>query len=430
MADLTAKFTRVVQYAVTARCRTPLRTGGTENDSEFVLCRWDGRAIIQAASLAGAFRDWLISREKTALAEELFGSQERGSELILTDGEFEETALQQLRPRVALDGKTGAAEEGKKFDMAHIAKGAKFSFVLTLLCTEETEQPHSAGVEELLAALHRGYILLGGQKSNGFGRTELTEVVKTRYDLTQESDRSLWLTESKQGDIFDPGLIPMAVSVYGRNRVTFTLSGTVDGLLIRAAADENTGERDTAVNIRENNIWVIPGASVKGAVRGRAEMIDGYLKLGGLSRKMFGCEDDTQRDGKAGELRFEDGYLTCKPREISRVRIDRFTGGVMEGALFSEKPLFGRLKLTVTVPDEGAKCALLLLALRDLGLGLYSLGSGGSIGRGYLSDVSIDVNGQPMLRFEKNTLVSVQQQELSDRWMAALSDLKRGGGAE
>lgn len=430
MADLTAKFTRVVQYAVTARCVTPVHIGGADGEPEFILRRWDGRAMIQAASLAGVFRSWLAGSGRSALAEELLGSQERGSGLILTDGEFEETALQQLRPRVALDGKTGAAEDGKRFDMAHIAKGAKFSFVLTLLCTEETEQPHSAGVEELLAALHRGYILLGGQKSNGFGRTELTEVVKTRYDLTQESDRSLWLTESKQGDIFDPGMIPMAVSVYGRNRVTFTLSGTVDGLLIRAAADENTGERDTAVNIRENNIWVIPGSSVKGAVRERAEMIGDYLKLGGIAREMFGYQADMQQDGKAGELRFEDGYLTCKPREISRIRIDRFTGGVMEGALFSEKPLSGRLKLTITAPNEDIKCALLLLALRDLGLGLYSLGSGGSIGRGYLSDVKLQINGRPYLIFQENTLISVEQQPLPEQWMAALNDLKKGGGAE
>ena len=52
-------------------------------------------------------------------------------------------------------------------------------------------------------------------------------------------------------------------------------------------------------------------------------------------------------------------------------------------------PLFTRTKsgvtLTITAPqDDICGCALLVYALRDLGLGLYNLGSGGAVGRGYI----------------------------------------------
>ena len=56
-------------------------------------------------------------------------------------------------------------------------------------------------------------------------------------------------------------------------------------------------------------------------------------------------------------------------------------------ALFSEKPAYGSLVIRVDMEnaDNYAGNALLLMALRDLGMGILPVGSGSSIGRGYLT---------------------------------------------
>ena len=78
-------------------------------------------------------------------------------------------------------------------------------------------------------------------------------------------------------------------------------------------------------------------------------------------------------------------WIRQKSRQISRIRINKFTGGVIRRGLFTEEPLKSGVTLTITAPqDDICGCALLVYALRDLGLGLYNLGSGGAVGRGYI----------------------------------------------
>jgi hypothetical protein len=90
----------------------------------------------------------------------------------------------------------------------------------------------------------------------------------------------------------------------------------------------------------------------------------------------------------------------------ARIHIDKFTGGVMYQGLFSEKPAGGTLEIKVDITDgEDSSVvkkanALVLLALRDIGIGVIPLGSGSSIGRGY-------VNGN-MLTVEKGKDVLAQ----------------------
>ena len=77
-----------------------------------------------------------------------------------------------------------------------------------------------------------------------------------------------------------------------------------------------------------------------------------------------------------------------------RIHIDKFTGGVMNGALFSTKDVHGEVDLRINIanrnnPDQ--TLALLLFALRDLANGSYNLGSGYSVGKGFLTVNRIDV---------------------------------------
>ena len=66
-------YTYAVRYEVEAICRTPLRTGGTDGDPETILESWDGTALLQGSSLAGALRGWLAAAD-VGMAETLLGS--------------------------------------------------------------------------------------------------------------------------------------------------------------------------------------------------------------------------------------------------------------------------------------------------------------------------------------------------------------------
>ena len=372
-----ASFTYAARYQITAVCLTPLRTGGPDGDTEAVLRDGQNRAFLQGTSLAGALRSWLEKHTSLALTECLLGSQEKSGHLVVSDAMFDPGAEQHTRPRLRIDPITGSAADGGKFDVAHIGAGARLSFSLTWL-GNQGQVDELETVEQLLAALHGGNIRLGAQKSNGFGRVALT-VTKRLFDMTEPQDRQDWLDDADGGT---PLELPETAD---SRRVAFTVTGRLDSLLVRAASVEQEETGSYTPNIIEGSQPILPGSSVKGAVRSRAEAI---AKAVGLDEtriyELFGRNAMESDNGKPGRVRFEDVRLDDSKRKITRIRINKFTGGVVRGGLFKEEPVSSEVKLTVSTPDDPIACALVLYALRDLGAGLYNLGSGGAIGRGYM----------------------------------------------
>ena len=381
-----ATFDKAVRYEVTAVTETPLRTGPSDGSIDRVLRHRDGQAFLQAASLAGALRGWLEKQDKNA-ANVLFGSQEKSGQLIVSDMEIKEKAAKssedttiQLRPRLRINGKMGSAADGGKFDVAHIARGTVMKFSLTWLGAEsDTDGP--AQIEQMLGALHTGEIRLGAQKSNGFGRVALTVRSQT-YHMTDKADREAWLHDQFDGQTLElPEICTESVC-------TFTVNGVADSILIKDAVShiKKDGTQFTG-NIKENGTAVLPGSSVKGAVRARVQSIADLLHFPDtVVDELFGRGAAQGDNGIAGRVRFTDVVLDkAKEQMISRIRINKFTGGVIRSGLFNEEPLKSGITLTITAPqDDICGCALLVYALRDLGLGLYTLGSGGAVGRGYI----------------------------------------------
>ena len=419
---MAATYTYAARYEAQARCATPLRTGGIDGDTERVLRSWDGTALLQGSSIAGALREHLAALDPD-MAEKLFGSQKQSGRLIVSDGVFDADAQCQTRPRLRIDGATGTAAEGGKFDVAHLAADSRFSFTLTWLGLTRDEGELRA-VEGLLAALHSGQIRLGGQKSGGFGRVSLT-VRRRCFDLTDPADRRAWLADEPADELLT---LPEET---GGGRVTFVLTGRADSLLIRSGAPLENGERRGAYtpNLTENGRPVLPGSSIKGAVRARAEQIAAALGLSkGRTEALFGRGAGAEDNGLPGQVFFEDGVITQpQKKQISRIRINRFTGGVIRGGLFTEEPLRCDLELRISAPDAPADCGLLLYALRDLGAGLYNLGSGGAIGRGYVQvdrlTATLSDGRRASLTFDRERRCTAEDPEdIFKTWLGALEE--------
>lgn len=107
------------------------------------------------------------------------------------------------------------------------------------------------------------------------------------------------------------------------------------------------------------------------------------------------------QNGKRGNIYFLDTVVENRNKDddltIShRIHIDKFTGGVMHGGLFTEKNAAGKLNFHITIRNwEGnnaeQSCGLLLMTLRDLAIGAFTIGSGYSIGRGVIKVEKITV---------------------------------------
>jgi len=420
-----ATFTYAVRYWVTATCETPLRSGGTDGDTESVLRRRNGQALLQGASLAGALREWLIGCAPAGLVERLFGSQAGGGRLVVSDGNFSSESDMQIRPRVRVDSAAGCADsKGKgKFDLAHMAAGSKLTFCLVWMGSGVDEEELDA-VERMLSALHSGEILLGAQKTNGFGRVSL-DVIKQTYNLKNAVDRAMWRDEGKGGNHLT--LKQHQNTKYAK----FTVTGTTAGLLVKSASPLHDKMGSLIENLEENGKAILPGSSIKGAVRARAEAIAGLIGLGReVTERIFGRGAQNGDNGQAGLVRFEDAILPEQTQHVVRIHIDRFTGGVIKNSLFQEETHSGELTLKISVPvNQPVACALILFALRDLGLGLYTLGSGWAVGRGRVDVREITVQTPEgdvaALRFNGDGDCSVEDsRDVLKTWISALEEAK------
>lgn len=415
-----ARFTYAAVYQVEGICRTPLRTGGAEREVDRVLRRRDGTPFVQGASLAGALRGYL---EDNALAEALFGSQKRAGRLTVSDALFDLDGEQYTRPRLRIDPASATGVDGGKFDVAHMGAGSALTF--TLIWQGFPQQKGELdSVEQLLAAVDAGFIQLGAQKSNGLGQLSLT-VRRRLFDLTDSADRRAWLDGDWEGE---PLSLPAVEDAW---RVSFSVTGRAGSLLVKGVPEVLSGGKSFTPNLSENGKAILPGSSVKGAVRARVEYIANIL---GLDREVtgryFGRTTGKDEDnGLAGQVFFEDIVLSGQKKKISRIRIDRFTGGVQRQGLFTEEPLSVPLTLRITAPEEPVLCALLVYALRDLGLGLYSLGSGWAIGRGRIDLEKVEIvtpgGARIALRFdEKEKIMADDPDELLKTWLNALEEVR------
>ena len=413
-------FYHAIRYDIDAICKTPLRTGNADADIENVLRRSDGKAILQASSIAGAMRNWLETKAPKE-TDRLFGNNDQEGELTITDGVFDENSIQDIRPRLKIDSPTGTASN--KFDIAAIRSGASFSFTIFW---KGLFLPENNYIEEILGAIHKGLIRFGAQKSTGFGKVELT-IKKQTYNMKNKADRELWLKDQKATQIYTT----VCTLTEKQSQVTFTVYGKSESILTKSSFATHTENGSVTKNIQEGNQAILTGASVKGAVRARVKAI---IDLGNfaidqsLTEQIFGSES-SQSDSKkkvSGQAIFSDVYLkkNDNTHNISRIRIDRFTGGVMNKNLITEEPISSDVKIEIVVPCDDAICCLMLFALRDLGLGLYTLGSGSAIGRGHITInkiVASVFDKEIVMTFNKGVEIT-SGEDIAKKWLAALKE--------
>lgn len=407
------KYDKIIKYIVHAKCNGPLHIGSSVGGREDVLIHpVDNAPFIQASSIAGVFRNY-ASTYLDVNTDELFGNSsldkdksttEQQSRIRFTDGRFDmKTLKMELRPHVKIDRNTGSVSSskssGQKFDMEYIGSGAEFTTMVYVYIDSMSNKSYESDVKEILGAMKEGIIQFGAKKSSGAGIIVPTSVKCREFVMSNKTDREEWYEEEKIPDERYKEIIDELPEVTGKkNKYKVVVKGKTEGnILIKGLAVSEFGEgAPDSENIRNSSgDYIIPGSSVRGAIRSQMEKISSYVGKESLIEASYGKVGQNKEEGYAGNLVFADAVIGTKDlNEVAemrhRIHIDKFTGGVFQTGLFTEKNAFGDIELEINIVNKNqpdATLGLLLLAVRDLASKVMTLGSGYATGKGFI-DVS------------------------------------------
>lgn len=428
---------------VVLEASTPLAVGSGEKDiitDALVATDINGLPYIPGTAIAGVLRHAMgyKDQDKKDFFGYQFGKENHGSEIIFSEARLVDengTAVDGLRDisgdflshfgelpirqHVRISHK-GVAEDAGKFDEQVVFKGSRFCFDIEHV----DASGESTEFDKLLEVICAPNFRLGGGVHKGFGLLKVVSCQFKNLDLSKSEDLIFYLDYSSS----------LAVPFVGTpfknighedvsDTITFELRLDAEDFFMMGSgfgdddADMNAvkeayiGWEDNVGKFHENGV-LIPASSIKGAIAHRTayyynlekgNFADKIENLKEFEEKdnpavteLFGCSGNGKSDAEIqpGKVFFSDIIEEELPRDndkiMNHIRIDRFTGGTIDSALFADRPTYGHgQKYTTTVvvaekvSDESTSS--LRMALIDLCSGMLSLGGGTSRGNGCFS---------------------------------------------
>lgn len=446
-----SQYTHRLLARIIIEAETPLAIGSGQKDmltDALVALDVNGLPYLPGTSIAGVVRS-MVDPQKESI---VYGYQmtesdakkkglelnSKGSEIIFSearilnsvqevmDGVIAPSALDSdpllceyrrmlpIRQHVRINDKGTAADTGK-FDQQVVYAGTRFCFEIEML------SPGQANINEFRDALnaigHHSF-RIGGGVHNGFGKVRIHSLQTATLDLRVKEDLDKYLAKSaslasswpywedaQPGEFTDQSYTTYKLQLQPDSFFFFgsgygDASGDADMTTVKESrVDWSTGEGKLLYDQ-----LLIPATSVKGALRHRVayrynqlmgRYVDGApdqkpqdADHNEAVRALFGYQEG--QDLQAGHALFSDIIedAVCH-KYVNHVSIDRFTGGAIEGALFTEQVDYapGRtFSLEVLVENRAFSQdnpnieRAFDLAINDLCQGLLPLG--GSINRG------------------------------------------------
>lgn len=391
-------------------------------------------------------KEYIIRLEKKR--SPLMGSQEEGSPLIITEAKMldsDGTVLDGIISQEKLDspflsafrelpirqhakiGHRGATMKGGKFDEEIVLKGTRFCFEMEMLSAQDDDSEFI----ELLNYLNSDTFRVGSGSRSGFGEIMIVETLckYKKIDLTDSKQREWYLKKSSSLNEEWQDAEPIIFNGQStKDWITYTLNiRPIDFILFGSGFGNDKADmtfvRESFVDwsvhpatiTDREHVVLIPASSLKGALSHRLayyynklkrkfadklteeEKIEDYVgKNNEAVKTLFGSEGEKGPDGKMqnkkrGNVLMSDiiQETIISPKVLNHVSIDRFTGGAIDGALFSEETLYAKgqsfeTKLIVNsqaFDDKDVETAF-EDTLKDLCSGMLPLGGGVNRGNG------------------------------------------------
>jgi len=399
---------------------TPLKIASGKSDffvDAPVLKDWNGLPMILGTSIAGVLRKEFDTEE----ANEIFGNK-NGSRILVSNAHLldEKQKLYQslgipnskflkkynnlpTREHTAITHK-GVAKEHSKFDEEVVFTGSRFKFELEFLGDEEDESTW----QEILTLLNSPLFRLGGGSTKGFGEMKIISCLESTYIIGKDyqnkpSDLNKSVGTDKKREnkesycLYKINIKPDSFFSFG--------AGFGDDEVDDIAVTEEVIKWNGSIGKFSKKQILLPASSLKGALSHRVafhynkleknfiETIDkDPIEYIGENNKavatIFGASKSHKNEGK-GKALFSDMFKEFNEDEVKifdHVKIDRFTGGAIDSALYNEKVIAQKdewnieIILAEEIDDNHIKKAF-ESALTDLCKGLLPLG--GKVNRGH-----------------------------------------------
>ncbi len=433
---------------------TPLAVGSGEKDiltDALVATDVNGLPYIPGTAIAGVVRHMIEEVKPADLnVNQIFGFQDkkdgRGSEIIFTEAKIldsegkvidgmnlnakEDSLLKYydelpIRQHVRINDK-GVTDKAGKFDEQVCFAGTRFCFELEMVAKEDTID----NFNKILAQVQSQTFRIGGGTRSGFGKIKVVDLQTRRLDL--ENDKEMQSYLEKSSNLADAWVGWEKQSAKEKQSAGWTKyelvlqpedfflfgSGFGDDEVDMTPVKEKKVVWEDGKGKMSKDLVLIPAASVKGALAHRVafhynkfnhvhaenfesdeERKNVVGKNNEAVKAFFGSEGEKDANKKMinpvrGNLLFSDVIkveLTDESDKIlNHVAIDRFTGGAIDGALFSEKTTYGKgheITLTILVQNEALTNGRyfresLEAAMEDICKGLLPLGGGVNRGNG------------------------------------------------
>lgn len=410
--------------------------GGEEEESDHdVIRNFDGEFFLPGTSLAGAFRAYceeMIQKQvqlqkandclkqntvkwKQQDVDQLFGyaqgEDSKESSFFVFDGEIKQ-AKRIIRDGIALS-EDKITLETKKYTYEALDAGTEIVMEWVVKATLEEKERFLEMLRMITAGIHSGRVRLGHKKMRGMGELRISEVLLCEFEKGtdhaygwQEFSWEKALNNRKKYSVKNV-TAEWQTKRWEENQIQIVVPLKLrGGLSIRQysakikekdsdqiEADFQQIERTKEKDGKTYRCAVIPGSTWNGALRHQCKKVLQELGLSSSKaeqwiQEIFGYVKETEKEAYRSQIEVKESELSqdSEPVFMVRNRINRFEGGTMDGALYTELSYFGGdTNITLFIPDKETcywAVGLLILVLKDIANGFFAIGGQTAIGRG------------------------------------------------
>ncbi|MBD3377441.1 hypothetical protein GF406_20605 [candidate division KSB1 bacterium] len=415
-------------------------------------------ALLPASSVIGVFRhlfDPLIKEENADFVKayyEFFGCTEdennkllkelrkehqpnkkwdvNQSALVMSDMVLKGLNISR-RDGVRIDPRTGTAVDRAKFDYEIVEpdKEKRFfmNFEINLRSPSKKYKDYfKAFIGTFLKEIDDGHIGFGAKTNKGFGVFTLVEngikIADLDFENTETNKTAIrhWLKNDlheQYKSISISELCEKKLPEIPKRLFTIQAEFRIKNSLLIRSYSTNPQDPDVS-SMQRGEDYILPGPSLMGAIRHRAWKIIntmiptnketlfydlfGFVAIDSYPEVPENLKEKFEQKAAKGRLQVNESVIERYGSSIldqvqTRIKIDRFTGGTMTGALLQEKVLWQAdkettLKLEMRLLDyQDWEAGLLLFILKDLVTGDLAIGGEKAIGRGVLTGHSATI---------------------------------------